>query len=109
VSGPAASRPIVAIAETVVGFVVAMAKGFRPMFERQRLHVWDLHTMDRLAGRTALIVGPGPIGRTIARALRDGLGMRVVAVGREARAGDDDFETIRGVSDCPKRSPMPTT
>lgn len=92
----AADQPI---AETVVGFVVAMAKGFRPMFERQRAHVWDLHVMDRLAGRRVLVVGPGPIGRTIARALRDGLGMRVAAVGRTTRQGDDDFETIRGVDE----------
>jgi phosphoglycerate dehydrogenase-like enzyme len=89
----------VPIAETVVGFVVAMAKGFRPMFERQRARVWDLHTMDRLAGHRVLVVGPGPIGRTIARALRDGLGMRVAAVGRTTRKGDDDFETIRGVDE----------
>jgi phosphoglycerate dehydrogenase-like enzyme len=83
----------------VVGFVVAMAKGFRPMFDRQRAHVWDLHVMDRLAGQRVLIVGPGPIGRTIARALRGGLGMRVAAVGRTGRPADDDFETIRGIDE----------
>jgi phosphoglycerate dehydrogenase-like enzyme len=92
----AADRPI---AETVVGFVVAMAKGFRPMFDRQRAHVWDLHTMDRLAGHRVLIVGPGPIGRTIARALRDGLGMRVAAIGRTGRDGDDLFESVRGTDE----------
>ena len=85
------------IAETVVGFVVAMAKGFRRMFDRQRARVWELHEMERLAGRRVLIVGPGPIGRAIARALRDGVGMRVEAVGRTARSGDDVFEAIRGV------------
>jgi len=89
----------VPIAETVVGFVVAMAKGFRPMFDRQREHVWDLHVMERLAGRRVLVVGPGPIGRAIARALRDGLGMRAAAVGRTARPGDDVFETIVGADD----------
>ncbi|MEO8424436.1 MAG: D-2-hydroxyacid dehydrogenase [Actinomycetota bacterium] len=92
----AADQPI---AETVVGFVVAMAKGFRPMFDRQRMHVWDLHVMERLAGSRVLVVGPGPIGRTIARALRDGLGMRVAAIGRSGRDGDDLFETIGGADD----------
>ncbi|MGZ4152326.1 MAG: D-2-hydroxyacid dehydrogenase, partial [Actinomycetota bacterium] len=29
------------IAETVVGFIVAMAKDFRRMFDDQRAHVWD--------------------------------------------------------------------
>ena len=92
----AADRPIT---ETVVGFVVALAKGFRPMFDRQRAHVWETHETDRLAGRTVVVVGPGPIGRSIGRALRDGLGMRIEAVGRTARAGDDVFETIHGIDD----------
>ncbi len=92
----APDRPI---AETVIGFVVAMAKGFRPMFDRQRAHVWEPHEMERLAARRVLVVGPGPIGRTIARALRDGLGMGVAAVGRTGRAGDDVFETIRGADE----------
>ncbi len=89
----------VPIAETVVGFVVAMAKGFRSMFDRQRAHSWELHQMERLAGRRVLIVGPGPIGRAIGRALRDGLGMQIEAVGRTGRAGDDLFEIIRGADD----------
>jgi phosphoglycerate dehydrogenase-like enzyme len=87
------------IAETVVGFVVAMAKGFRAMFDRQRAHGWDLHEMERLAGRRVLVVGPGPIGRAIGRALREGLGMQVAAVGRTGRAGDDVFGSIRGVDE----------
>lgn len=87
------------IAETVVGFMVAMAKGFRQMFDRQRSHVWELHEMERLAGRRVLVVGPGPIGRAIARALRDGLGMRVAALGRTGRAGEDVFETVRGADE----------
>ena len=80
----AADQPI---AETVVGFVVALAKGFRPMFDRQRAHVWEMHETDRLAGTTVVVVGPGPIGRSIGRALRDGLGMRVEAVGRSGACG----------------------
>jgi phosphoglycerate dehydrogenase-like enzyme len=87
------------IAETVLGFVVAMAKGFRPMFDRQRAHSWELHQMERLAGCRVLIVGPGPIGRAIARALRDGLGMQVAAVGRTGRSGDDLFEMVRGADE----------
>jgi phosphoglycerate dehydrogenase-like enzyme len=69
------------------------------MFDRQRAHVWDLHTMDRLAGHRVLIVGPGPIGRTIARALRDGLAMRVAAIGRTGRDGDELFESVRGTDE----------
>jgi phosphoglycerate dehydrogenase-like enzyme len=76
-----------------------MSKGFRQMFDRQRAHTWALHEMERLAGRRVVVVGPGPIGRAIARALRDGLAMRVTAVGRTARPGDELFETIRGVDE----------
>jgi phosphoglycerate dehydrogenase-like enzyme len=87
------------IAETVVGFVVAMAKGFRRMFDDQRAHVWGEQELERLAGRRVLVVGPGPIGRAIARALRDGLAMRPEAVGRTMRPGDDVFESIHGAED----------
>jgi phosphoglycerate dehydrogenase-like enzyme len=87
------------IAETVVGFVIAMAKGFRRMFDDQRAHVWGEQDLERLDGKRVLVVGPGPIGRAIARALRDGLGMRTEAVGRSSRSGDDVFETIRGADE----------
>ena len=89
----AADQPI---AETVVGFIVAMAKGFRRVFDDQRAHVWGPRGIHGLAGTSLLVVGPGPIGRTIARAVRDGLGMHVEAVGRTARPPDDVFERIRG-------------
>ena len=91
----------VPIAETVVGFVVAMAKGFRSMFDRQRAHSWELHRMERLAGRRALIVGPGPIGRAIGRALRDGLG--------DAGRGGGARRTCRRrpVRDRPRRRRVP--
>ena len=62
------------IAETVVGFVVAMAKGSARCSTGSARTAWELHQMERLAGRRVLIVGPGPIGRAIGRALRDGLG-----------------------------------
>jgi phosphoglycerate dehydrogenase-like enzyme len=92
----AADQPI---AETVVGFIVAMAKGFRRVFDDQRAHVWGPRGIQQLAGTRLLVVGPGPIGRTIARAVRDGLGMRVEAVGRAARPADDVFEQIRGADE----------
>ena len=87
------------IAETVIGFIVAMAKGFRRMIDDQREHVWGERGMQRLAGTRLLVVGPGPIGRAIARAARDGLGMRAEAVGRTPRAGDDVFERIHAIAD----------
>lgn len=87
----AAEQPI---AESVVGFLVAMAKDFRRMFDDQHAHVWEARDTERLAGKRLLVVGPGPIGRAIARAAREALGMRIEAVGRTVRPGDDVFETV---------------
>ena len=92
----AAEQPI---AESVIGFIVAMAKDFRRMFDDQREHVWEPRDTERLAGTRLLVVGPGPIGRAIARAAREALGMRVEAVGRPCAPADDDFETIGGGED----------
>jgi phosphoglycerate dehydrogenase-like enzyme len=88
------------IAESVLGFIVAMAKGFRRIVDDQRRHVWAQElTTEPVAGRRLLVVGPGPIGRAIGRAAREGLGMRVEAVGRTARPGDDVFDAIGGTDD----------
>jgi phosphoglycerate dehydrogenase-like enzyme len=92
----AAEQPI---AESVVGFLVAMAKDFRRMFDDQRAHVWKTWDTERLVGTRLLVVGPGPIGRAIARATREALGLRADAVGRISRPGDDVFETIRGADE----------
>jgi phosphoglycerate dehydrogenase-like enzyme len=87
------------IAETVLGLLVAMSKGFRRMFDDQREHLWGERGMQRLEGTRLVVVGPGPIGRAIARAARDGLAMRVEAVGRAGRGGDDVFERVRGIEE----------
>ena len=85
----AADQPIT---EPVIGFVVAMAKDFRPHVRRQRTHGGRRTTPSVSPARASLVVGPGPIGRAIARAARDGLGMRVEAIGRPARPRDDVFD-----------------
>jgi phosphoglycerate dehydrogenase-like enzyme len=95
-AGGAADRPI---AESVLGFVVAMAKGFPRMFEDQRAHLWGHNDTERIRGQRLLVVGPGPIGREIARACVRGLGMRAEAVGRTPRQGDADLERIRGIDE----------
>jgi phosphoglycerate dehydrogenase-like enzyme len=93
----AADRPI---AESVIGFIVAMAKGFPGMDEDRRRGVWRHEVMSELLeGSVLVVVGPGPIGRAIGRAAREGLGMRVRAVGRTARTGDAVFETVVAVDD----------
>jgi phosphoglycerate dehydrogenase-like enzyme len=87
------------IAESVLGFIVALAKDFPRMLDDQRAHVWGDRDSERLAGKRLLVVGPGPIGREIGRACGVGLGMRVEAVGRSPRQGDDVFERVGGPGD----------
>ena len=74
-----------AIAEWTVGAMLAFATGIVTSLVDQRDHRWndERHT-ERLAGTRLLVVGPGPIGRAVARRARD-LGMDVAAVGTRGR------------------------
>ncbi len=84
-----------AIAEYVVGLMLAFAKGLLGVSEGQRKREWRHRQTELLAGKRLLVAGVGPIGRAIGRSGRD-LGMEVRGVGRTARAGDDVFEEIAG-------------
>lgn len=84
-----------AIAEYVVGLMLAFAKGLVGVIDGQRNGEWRHRQTEVLAGKRLLVAGVGPIGRAIGRAGRD-LRMEVRGVGRSARAGDDVFEAIAG-------------
>jgi phosphoglycerate dehydrogenase-like enzyme len=73
-----------AIAEYVLGLVLAFAKDLAGTWDRQRRRVWEHRDTERVAGATALVVGVGPIGRATTRMLR-AAGMHVRAVGRTTR------------------------
>ena len=88
----------VAIAEYVLGLVLAFAKDLLGTWERQREHRWEHRDTEAVAGRTALIVGVGPIGRAVARLL-DAVGMRVSGVGRRARSDDPGFGEVAAADD----------
>lgn len=81
------------IAEYVLGQVIAFAKDFQRTWDHQREHRWEHRETERVAGKRALVVGTGPIGRQIARKLT-AVGMRVSASGSRAREGDPDFGTV---------------
>ncbi|GHD25020.1 D-2-hydroxyacid dehydrogenase [Nocardiopsis kunsanensis] len=81
------------IAEYVLGQVIAFAKGFHRTWELQHERVWKHRETERVAGKRALVVGTGPIGRHIGRKLA-AVGMRVHASGSHAREGDTDFGTV---------------
>ncbi|APE34661.1 hydroxyacid dehydrogenase [Nocardia mangyaensis] len=82
-----------AIAEYVLGQIISFAKDLPGSIRLQQRHEWRHRESERVHGATALIVGTGAIGRTIARLLR-AVGMTVRGVGRRARTGDPDFGTV---------------
>ncbi|MPZ63148.1 MAG: D-2-hydroxyacid dehydrogenase [Propionibacteriales bacterium] len=87
-----------AIAEYVLGLMLMFAKDTMGTWRRQTRREWEHRDTERLAGRTALVVGVGPIGRAIARLL-GAAGVRVSGAGRTARSGDPDFGDVAASSD----------
>jgi phosphoglycerate dehydrogenase-like enzyme len=88
----------VPMAEYVLGLVIAMAKGFATTLKAQGEHRWHYRTEERIAGKRALVVGSGSIGRAIARLLAQA-GLQVRGVGRTARDGDADFGHVHGIGE----------
>lgn len=89
-----------AIAEYVLGLILALAKDFPGSWEHQRRREWRPRDSERIGGRTALVWGTGPIGRAVARMLR-AVGMRVCGAGRTARTDDPDFGTVHEGASLP--------
>lgn len=88
------------IAEYVLGCVLAFAKDFRVTLQAQSEKRWQHRETERIAGKRALVVGTGPIGRAIARLLH-AAGLEVAGAGRTARVDDPDFGAVHDVSRVP--------
>lgn len=82
-----------AIAEYVLGLMLLFAKGFHRSLEFQRRREWVHRETEMLAGKKLLLVGAGPIGRTISREARC-MGMETSAVARTSRSEDADFGRV---------------
>jgi len=93
-----------AIAEYVLGVVLAFAKDFARSWDLQRRKQWKHRESERISGRRVLVVGTGPIGRSIARMVR-AAGMSVAGVGRRLREGDPDFGDVYASSDLARHLP----
>jgi len=87
-----------AISEYVVGLLLLFAKGLIGVLDRQRAGEWEHRDTELLSGKRVLVVGVGPIGRSIGRAAGH-LGMLVRGLGRTARPGDAVFGTILDPTD----------
>lgn len=87
-----------AIAEFVLGAVLASAKDLWGTFRLQAQHVWQHRESRLVAGSTALVIGAGSIGRAVARLL-GAVGCQTVGVARAARA-DPAFGRVVGLTDA---------
>ncbi|MEO8476699.1 MAG: D-2-hydroxyacid dehydrogenase [Actinomycetota bacterium] len=86
-----------AIAEWVIGAMLAFAARILDQRDRQVRGEWESTERERLAGSRVLVVGPGPIGRATAVRAR-ALGMHIEAAGRTARL-DELFGEVVATSD----------
>ncbi|RSN31504.1 hydroxyacid dehydrogenase [Amycolatopsis sp. WAC 04169] len=93
-----------AIAEYVLGVVLTFAKDFARSWDLQKQRQWKHRESERIAGRRVLVVGTGPIGRSIARMLR-AAGMSVAGVGRRPRADDPDFGDVYASAELSRHLP----
>lgn len=91
-SSGASAEPI---ANTAIGGLLALARGFPDWAEAQRRHEWRSHPHARedLRGQTIVVVGLGAIGGHIAR-LAQALGMHVVGVRRSPRRDADTVDEL---------------
>jgi len=84
------------IAEYVTGLVIAMAKDLAGTLDAQAKGEWRHRESERVGGRTAVVVGSGPIGRATA-AMLAAVGMRVELVGRRAGEGVHPIDDLPGL------------
>ena len=86
------------IAEWVLGMIICFAKQIPQTLEYQSKAEWKHRLTESVAGKRALVVGVGSIGRAIGRLLQ-AAGMEVDAIGRSAREGGQDFSHIHAVDE----------
>jgi phosphoglycerate dehydrogenase-like enzyme len=86
------------MAEWVLGMIIGFAKRFPQTLVYQQRREWNHRLSEMVAGKRALIVGVGSIGRAVGRLLA-AVGMDVEAVGRSARDGDPDFGHVHAIDE----------
>lgn len=93
----ASGATAITVAHSTLGAVIALNRRFPLLADAQRRHAWEPRLGERsprdLAGQCAVIVGLGPIGRTIAQLLKT-LGMTTIGVRRGAEPVPPCDETI---------------
>jgi len=92
----------VPMAEWVLGMIICFAKEIPQNLKFQAQAEWKHRVTEMVAGKRALLVGVGSIGRAVGRLLR-AAGMEVEAIGRSARDGDVDFGHIYAIDELHAR------
>ncbi|MFD7072682.1 D-2-hydroxyacid dehydrogenase [Nocardioides sp. NPDC059952] len=87
-----------AMAEFVLGSILAVAKDIHLSHDLQSARKWLRRETRLISAETALVVGTGAIGGETARLLR-AAGMDVRGAGRTARTGDPDFGEVLASTD----------
>ena len=93
------------MAEWVLGTILSFAKQFPQTLEYQARSEWNHRLTETIAGKRALVIGAGSIGRAIGRMLR-AAGMGVEAIGRSDRDGEPDFSHIHAIDALHSRLPL---
>jgi phosphoglycerate dehydrogenase-like enzyme len=89
------------IAEYVLALILAMAKDLPATLRFQATQTWKFRETETIAGKCAIVVGAGGVGRAIGSMLR-AVKMDVIGVARTGRAGDEVFSRLAPVADLPK-------
>jgi phosphoglycerate dehydrogenase-like enzyme len=84
-----------AMAEYVIGLMLAQAKGFAETFASQARREWNFRFTERLAGTRVAFVGVGSIAREVGGLLK-AFGLAIEGVGRTARRGVPVFGDVHG-------------
>lgn len=87
-----------AMAEYALTGILHFTKNIPQALRNQQDGRWEYFRTGNLAGTRALIAGTGSIGRTTAKLLR-AVGITADGLGRTARPGDADFDTIHASTD----------
>jgi phosphoglycerate dehydrogenase-like enzyme len=86
----------IAVAEWVLAAILAMEKRLPTFLARQAEHEWDHELLEELAGKHALIVGHGSIGRRVDERLT-ALGVHVQGVASRERPGVHGVHALPGL------------
>jgi len=87
-----------ALGEFAIAAMLWFAKDLRRLAVNQEARRWEPYTVERLAGKTAGIIGYGGIGRAVGTRAA-ALGMNVIGVGRRQEPGEPTIEDVLARAD----------